>query len=291
MGNLSFFTSITLFNHQQLDGAFSRNLGGALDANNLSLMVIACLPLVVHRLIYATTGLKKLFYLAILTNSVLAVGTSYSRGGMLVFLLASFLVLLEFRQTYQARRLGFLLLALTIGFSAFVVMMPETFWQRQSSLTDWSDSSLQRRTAYLYVARDAFMQNPLFGTGPDTFYQIFADTNFARLDKSTGRPLGRYAHNTYVEVLVGTGVIGLTLFLFVIILALNKFSRMRNMYLLNNQPRLAHLLGGYRLMLINVMIYLVIFSEAQHKFMLLGLVLSQLAERYYQKPGQDDDHG
>lgn len=283
LGNLGFFFNLSLFSRTQTSGAFARNLGGAIDANNMSLMVIACLPLVVYRFIYAKSLWLKWLYLLVLANSVLAVGTTYSRGGFLIFMLAIVLMLVEFHRYLKVRHIGFALLGLSLGLTVFVTLMPSSFWERQSSLGDWQDSSLARRSSYLFVAADAFMARPVFGSGPDSFYHIFAQTHFARLSKEDGRRLGRYAHNTYIEILVGMGALGLLIFLIILAKAMLSFSRAKRHFVEAGLNEQACFIGSCRLFLLLVLIYLAIFSESHHKFMLLGLVMSQLAMQYWQQ--------
>jgi O-antigen ligase len=286
LGNLGFFFDISVFTGGQFNGTFSRNLGGAIDANNLSLMVIACIPLIVYRYFYSKVRGAKLFYALILANSVLAVGTSYSRGGMLIFLVACVLIMWEYRHFFSVTKIGFALLALIVGASVFVSVMPQSFWQRQLSLTSKEDTSLNRRAAYIGVAMNAFIQRPIFGSGPDSFYHLFALTPHARISKETGERLGRYAHNTYLEILVGTGLSGLFVFLVILGRALFTFSQVKKRYWDGGKIEQAHLIGSYRLFLFIVLLYLMIFSESHHKFMLLGLVLSQIAFRL----SNEDNH-
>ena len=181
--------------------------------------------------------------------------------------------------TNKVRNFGFVLAGLSLGVTLFVAVMPDSFWQRQFSLTSKEDTSLNRRAAYIGVAMKAFIERPVFGTGPDSFYHIFAQTPLARISELTGEPLGRYAHNTYLEILVGTGLSGLFIFLVILGKSLITFTQVTKRYRYAGQIEKAHLVSSYRLFLFLVLLYLVIFSESHHKFMLLGLVLSQISLR------------
>ncbi len=278
LGNLGFFFDIELFTREQSSGIFVRNLGGAIDANNLSLMVIACLPLVIHRYFYSKLNWSKFIYGCVIINSILAISTSYSRGGLIIFFISVIFILIEFRQHFKAKYFGFILAGISVGLTIFVTIMPDSFWERHTG--GWQDSSITRRTAYLSVAYDAFLQRPFLGSGPDSFYSIFSQTSLAKLDKKTGKPLGRYAHNTYIEILVGTGILGLLIFLIILIKSLLMLSKIKQEYEDAHQIDIAHYIGSCRLFLIIVLIYLLLFSESHHKFLLLGIVMSQLAYKY-----------
>jgi O-antigen ligase len=288
LGNLGFFLGFNLFTRDRTGGAgeFARSLGGAIDANNMSLMAIACIPLIMHRFFYSKLKWAKLIYGFVFINTAFTVGTSYSRGGLMIFLLACVLVTVEYRHLFKVRFIGFILLGCSLGVSSFVVMMPDSYWDRAKSLGQFQDSSLNRRAAYVSIAMDAFMQRPIFGTGPDSFYHIFALTPLARISKETGERMGRYAHNTYLEILVGMGITGLVIFLVILAKALYSLTWVRQRYKSDGDEVQASYINACRLFLFLVLLYLVIFSETHHKFMLVGLVMSQIAVRSYKEEQQ-----
>lgn len=280
LGSLIFFLDLGLFADAQQNPDFVRNLGASYDPNNMSLMSIATLPLIIYRFLYADRGWKKWLYIGIFASNTIAIGTTYSRGGFLIFFIAVILMLIEYRHYIRAKYLGFLLLSVTMVIIGFVSVMPASFWERQRSIVDFEDSSLVRRSAYLYVAKDAFIENPVLGSGPNSFYKIFAKTHYAKIDPDTGLYKGRYAHNTYIEILVGMGLVGLILFLIILIKSLRDFTRVKQHYKITDQVRKACFIGSCRLFLLNVLIYLLIFSDTHHKYILVGLVMSQLALKY-----------
>lgn len=280
LGNLDYLFGLSLFTEDHLGGNLTRNVGATIDPNNLSLMIIASMPIIVHGFLYAKRAISKLAYAALLINAVLGIGLTFSRGGFLVFVVISALIVFEFRHFFRVKYIGFILLGISISLTTFVVVMPDSFWQRQTSLTSWEDSSLVRRASYLEVASDAFLERPLFGHGLDSFYQIYAQTQYAKIDKESGKVLGRYAHNSYLEILVGTGIIGLITFLMLLFTALRAFTIAKQRYLKAGMIEEADFIAGLRLFLFATLFYLLIFSETHHKFMLVGLALSQLALRY-----------
>ncbi|WP_372768111.1 O-antigen ligase family protein [Pseudoalteromonas sp.] len=282
LGNIDYLFGLSLFTEDHMGGDLTRNVGATIDPNNLSLMIIASMPIIMHGFLYAKRPISKLAYAMLLANAVLGIGLTFSRGGFLVFVVVSALIAFEFRHFFKVKFIGFILLGISVSLSAFVIIMPDTFWQRQTSLTSWEDSSLVRRASYLEVASDAFLERPLFGHGLDSFYQIYAQTQYAKIDKETGKILGRYAHNSYLEILVGTGIIGLIAFLMLLFTALKAFTIAKQRYLMANMKEEADFIACLRLFLFATLFYLLIFSETHHKFMLVGLALSQLALRYSQ---------
>lgn len=280
LGNLGYVFNLAFFTDIQMGGELTRNVGGALDPNNLSLMLIATLPLILYRLRYASDKKTRLMYLVVIINHVVSIGLTFSRGGFLIFMLILVFLAFEYRQFFKARYLGFALLGVMFFATIFTLVMPDTFWARQSSFISWEDSSLIRRASYLIVASESFFDRPLIGYGPDSFYQLYAETKFARLDELTGIFKGRYAHNSYIEILIGTGVIGLSVFMIILLKTLRTFTVAKLNYLKNNMSEDAFFISSLRMFFLVTMIYLFIFSETQHKFLLLGIAMSQLALRF-----------
>jgi O-antigen ligase len=132
-----------------------------------------------------------------------------------------------------------------------------------------------RRAAYIDVALQSFKQHPVLGTGPLTFKDVWLNSIMAREFKIEERP----AHNTYLEVLVGSGLVGLIIFLLLLWRALANFSHARRIFRDMGDIEMASLVGAYRLSFISVLIYFFIKSGIDHKLFLLALPLSETALR------------
>lgn len=280
LGNLGLLFNLNFFTDTQMGGALTRNIGGALDPNNLSLMLIATLPLILHRIRYAANKKQRMLYLLVILNHVVSIGLTFSRGGFLIFLLILVFLAFEYRHFFKARYLGFVMLGGLLFTGLFTWVMPESFWQRQSSFISFEDSSLLRRASYLQVAADTFLDRPLWGYGPDSFFQLYSETPFARFDPTMGIYKGRYAHNSYIEILVGTGVVGLSVFLLIMFKSLRCFTMAKTRCLNKGLMEDAFLISSLRLYFISTLIYLLVFSETHHKFLLVGIAMSQLALRF-----------
>ena len=126
---------------------------------------------------------------------------------------------------------------------------------------------------------DAFKQNPFLGSGPGTFRDIFSISNYARLFEREGGTNRRFAHNTYLEVLVGTGFMGLLIFFLILWRALRNFHLARRYFQLFNNEEMVSMIRAYQLSFISLLIYLLMFSNTYHKYLLLSFALSQVALR------------
>lgn len=268
-----------------------RVIGGAPDPNNMSLMIIFSLPIAVYFLLTARLPLARLAYMLIIGADVAAVVATFSRGGALILGLSVLLMLWEFRHMISPRNLGLLMGLGGLAVATFLLLTPESYTQRVKSLRSTDDFSLRRRTSYLVVAHDLVTERPLLGSGPDTFAQNYAATEIGRSFKRKNFSGERSAHNTYVEVLVGTGVIGLVAFLIILIYALHSFTRAQRLFSVAGSERMALLTVAYRTSFLTLLMYLLLYSEINHKYLLVSLVISQVALRLAQtSPEEELDH-
>jgi O-antigen ligase len=162
-----------------------------------------------------------------------------------------------------------------------LLLTPASYWERQRTVTDTSDSSISRRIDYIVVARDAFLENPLLGAGPGTFMDFWGEAVVAgKVEKGTSRNYRRPAHNTYLEVLVGSGMLGLVFYMAVIFLALRAFFSAQRKFSLQGCEGDASLVGAFKISFFSILLYFLILSAFYHKFFWISLAFSQLALQY-----------
>jgi O-antigen ligase len=148
-------------------------------------------------------------------------------------------------------------------------------------VTDISDNSISRRIDYIVVAWDAFLENPLLGAGPGTFVDLWGEAVVAgKVEKGESRNYRRPAHNTYLEVLVGSGLLGLLPYLAVILLALKGFFNAQRKFALQGNGGAASLVGAFKLSFISILFYFLILSAFYHKFFWVSLAFSQLVQQF-----------
>jgi len=256
-----------------------RVLGAAPDPNNMSLMIIFSLPLAVYFLLTARRPLTRLALMGGIGLDIAAVIATFSRGGAIVLGIAILLMLWEFRSRISPKNLGLLMGLGGLVVAVFLLLTPESYTQRVKSIRTADDFSMRRRTSYLVVARDLVARRPFLGSGPDTFSSLYAQTETGRSFKRKAESGRRKAHNTYIEVLVGSGIIGLACFLALLIYALKSFSHAQGLFAANGKSDLALLTTAYRTSFLTLLVYLLLYSELNHKYLLVALVASQVALR------------
>lgn len=274
MSVLGYFGGIELFNQAGSERAY----GGTISSNNMALMCVFTFPIMVYWAVYADTARMRMVGLVLATLMVLGVISTVSRGGFLNLIVVSLLLAYQYKGNFKPRHLGLIVAIIGISFVVVVSVIPEDFFVRQASLITegTEDKSLDRRSSYVTVAVDAFQEKPVIGWGPDTFKKLWISSLETRWFNMVERP----AHNTYLEVIVGTGIIGLILFLFLLGRSYFNYRNAEKLLISHGMEKEARLVGSFKLGLISVCMYFFIKSGLEQKYFLMIIPLSEVAARY-----------
>ena len=272
---LGYFLGWSLFTQQHHAGTLVRSTGGAIDPNNLSLMILFTLPFAIHRAFYPGSPVGRILMFIIIPIMLLTLTSTFSRSGFLTLFICCVLLMYHYRKYLRPKILGLIILFGFCGFALTMFTVPTNFWDRQLSLLSWEDGSLKRRFSYLIVGRDAIARNPLLGSGPGTFKDVYGNSEISLQHSYRQADRARRAHNTFVEILVGTGISGFLLFMALSIRAVQNFRVAERVFRDRGDFELANLAASQRIGFLTLLIFLLTLSEPNHKFMLLSLVLSQ----------------
>lgn len=286
LGILGSVANIPLFVHPLSPPSFKRSIGGSLDPNNLSLMIIFTLPLLAHWFFSSKNISEKVFIAVVSLIDIIAIITTYSRGGAIILSLVLLLIFITHMKKLRPKHLGFLGLFIISALVAAAIMIPSGYWERQKSVTSaQEDKAIARRVSYLQVGWEIFKEHPITGAGPGTFKYLYESTDYARMFGAERDDLRRYAHNTYLEFLIGGGLLGLLLFLIIVLIAMKNFMMSRKNYISQGNQHMVSLINAYQISFVSLLIYLFIFSDMYHKYLLISLALSQVALNLSRVPG------
>ncbi len=160
-----------------------------------------------------TAGLMLLcLYLTVSLSPIIGLGL----GTMLALALA----IVKGRRHLTARTVIPFLIAGVLAAALFTVVslhLPKTQQQRILTVLGLKDPYGKERSLIRRVGIDIFREHPVLGTGYGTYrihsLERLAPGWYADLGKSTRRMLvPNYAHNEYIQVLAGTGVVGGAIF-------------------------------------------------------------------------------
>ncbi|MBF0568085.1 MAG: O-antigen ligase family protein [Nitrospirae bacterium] len=279
-GVVGYLFNVSFFAENIEAGQFKRSLGGSTDPNNYVLMIAFALPLLVTMFDKAKRPALKAFYLGLVVINVMGVIFSFSRGGAIITTLILFIMFFKYIKKMNVQLMFVQLFVVALAVVLIIGVLPKSYTDHfKNIINPQADASIGRRATYLTVGMDSFFKHPIIGTGLGTFRDIYSESDYARKFEKEGWTNRRYAHNTYLEYLVGTGIIGFVLFAAILWLTLRNYIAARRNFQINGDTESASYAGIYLFSFVILMIYLFIYSDPFHKYLLFAIGASQAAYR------------
>jgi O-antigen ligase len=258
---------------------FWRGQGGSHDPNLFSSIVVFTLPLLVHWFHTTTHGGSRAAIFVFGAICIAAIVVTFSRGGLLIFAVAAIMIFIEYMGKLRPRHLGFFALTATVALIGFVVLVPQSYWERQSTTFSKSDIktdySLSRRISYLVVGWEEFKERPILGAGPGTFAELYGATPYAQIYAEDETELKRVAHNTYLSTLVSTGLVGFLFFVGALVVAWRNYLRAEALFAKAGNDRMLSLTKAFKISFLTFLLTFVALSAENEKFFWLSLGISQ----------------
>jgi O-antigen ligase len=261
-------------------GIEARAVGATNDPNFFAAMVLSGLPFIVHYFFAHRSWLVKALMAFLFLHNSYAITITYSRAATLVYVVTLMILLAEQAWKLRPQRLGFVVIVVGIVVVLMATQLTDTtLWQRMKTLTTPQvDYSLMRRKSYIFVAWDSFKKHPIAGAGQSIFPMIYKNSNYAAVLGTEETGYARLAHNTYLEVLVGTGIIGTAFFLWALGMAF-KLLYQAQARLRKSRPEEAAYVRTAGYSFLSFMMSLIFLSAFYHKYIWLFLGLAVVADR------------
>lgn len=292
-----------------------RATGFSGDPNFFASMSLFVLPLIACQIRVSEKPAMRLFFIGAFFIALSAVVLSFSRSAARVLIMVLCLLAFEHFRNLKAKHLGFISITIAVSIVVAFLIIPKTYWERQQVM---SDSSIGRRITYTYVAWDILKEHPLLGVGPGAFKEVYARSQYAALfadelltdltitkkhrysakarqhisnliNKNYDQVYVRYAHNTYLEVVAGSGGIGLLIFLAILFATTKNFWKAKSIFKAKGDEQSASLTRAYLISQIALMVAFMFLSNLYHKFLWLPLALSQIALRFAEQKTEASD--
>jgi putative inorganic carbon (HCO3(-)) transporter len=242
------------------------------DPNEFAAAMVARLPLALYLLQAEKGHFRRLVLLGGIGVTAYGITLAGSRGGLLALGLALvFFILLQRRKIVWLIPTGFIVVVM-------LITMPVSLQQRvglmPSEKDDGSDSSAERRMTYQVFGWELFHEYPILGVGLDGFSEAYSHSEYRFLVVSGEQ---RLAHNMYLEIGIGTGLIGLTPF--VLLLAWSLWASWRLTRHRELDPFLANISGGLFAGLAGFLLACVFLSEQYEKSLWLLIAMVVIAQQ------------
>jgi len=222
IGVLTSLISLIMFNFQSAGRAY----GLLFNANALGSYLLFSLPLgFVLTFWYRNTKLRFLYFFGLLVI-ILGFLIAYSYTGWVSFLIPFLILISYFRRIiFTKRNLLILLLILFIGFISLTLFrytqshdLKEAILVYKTISSESFIFSFSQRLLFNQSAWEIFRDNPIFGSGYNTFQSIYARYAHTVFEQP------RYTHNYYLQTAAETGIFGfLALVIFIILLFKSSF--------------------------------------------------------------------
>jgi probable O-glycosylation ligase (exosortase A-associated) len=204
------------------------------DNNAIALAMDMVLPLMWYLRATSREAWVRNGLLAAIGLTVLAVVTTYSRGGLLglgVVLLAALL---------RSRHRFVLALTASVGAAALLSFLPGGWYDRMNTIANYQeDASVQGRIRQWHMAMNIARDRPILGGGFNVFKE---PTVYPRYNPDAPGILD--VHSIYFEMLGEHGIVGLSLFLALGIATLWQLGRIRRRVRQRKDLAWAHELAG-----------------------------------------------
>jgi O-antigen ligase len=266
------FNALGLF-----EGSDERAYGLA-DPNYTAALLVTLLPFVIAQLLRAKSLIARVLFLLQLALAYTAIGMTASRGGILGALLTTafavaWMPFTKGRGSHDgrssARALAWLtqrialISVLFLGIAAAAAVAPTIFWERLSTLEDWSkpDTVHGSRAPIWEYYMNRWRQSPVWGFGP------------GYVDPAVGLGREDLPHNTPLQVLVETGICGAMGFLLLNGVALWQALKARKQFSQCGERGLSLISGATAVALVGFHSTAFFLTSATHKelWLLLGL--------------------
>jgi putative inorganic carbon (HCO3(-)) transporter len=206
---------INLIENGRVQGA----VGGMFrNPNDLALNMVAVMPLAAALALRARTAFGKLSASGCAVAMMAAVVVSQSRSGSI-----GLVVMALFLGGYLLRRRPGVAFAAVLAIVLALPLMPVSYWNRISSITDESLDETGSREARHILLREsfaAFLQHPLTGVGAG---------QFKNYDPQGRQQAWRESHNVMLQVAAELGVFGLFTFMFLVVRGAMAGSQVRRL--------------------------------------------------------------
>ncbi len=254
-----------------------RSTGPIGDPNFFAQIMVVLVPISLERFLHEkNTGLR-LIALWSFAVSVLTVIFTYSRGGLLAMVVGVVILLLY----YPPKQLQIPIIIFSI--IVFITLLPPNYLDRVLTLTDLfkptgtlrvEERSLQGRLSENLAALEMIKANPLFGIGLNSYKYLFPVYS-----KRLGLALvatEREAHNLFLEIAAETGVVGFSMFIFVLFLCYQTMFRGRSLFVRAEMSDYAGMITGLIGGFTGYFVAAIFIHNAfpRYFYLLMGLALS-----------------
>lgn len=260
-------------------GGVSRS-AGASDYNPTTSAIMALTGASMALILALRIPSLRWFLLPTVATASVAIVLSFTRSAAIAYAVAVCWLLYKYRAD---RRLPLLLITLLVGLACATPFFPDQYWDRLLTLFDFdSDSTLWQRLSFNIVGLDLIWQNPILGVGPGNFQEHYMNPEYRWMPGRGYIP--RQLHNMYLQVFSETGILGISCFVGIIIVAIKSANRgINNGYNADSKAYAEAILFAYGIYLFAA----IVMPHEHHKYTWILPALAVISGRFAVTPNND----
>ena len=189
------------------------------DENDYALTINVFIPFAYFYFLKYDSIIKKLILITFLVSSVLAVVSSFSRGGWVGLIVVTIVCVSLSKKKIAAISL---ILFLTIP---LIMFAPVKYWDEIKTISNTSENTADARLTYWESAFYMYLDHPIIGVGAGNG-KVWLPKYFVG-SRDSNTQWGRAFHGTIPQVMAELGTIGLSLYLLIIFLLLRNMFKVR----------------------------------------------------------------
>ncbi len=245
--------------------------------------LILFIPLILAFLQYYKSPMAKLFFLVAFILHLLAVVFSFSRAGFLGLVTVIMLSLWRF---FFVKTKFPLILILLFVFTILIPFLPQEYWERIESISNFNDVSIKDRIDGILVGIQIILKYPFSGAGIGRWYLEYWPV--AIIMPNINAKFSSTAHNLLIEVGAETGIMGLAFFILFIWSVFKTFTRSRDIFIKKDMKLLAVISEALSVGLAGFLICTMFAAASQLKIFWLIMGLSIVLQYLSQKSDEAD---
>lgn len=206
-----------------------RSSGLVGDPNEFAVIILVLMPLSLLMFFRSKGSLKKAISLGLFAVLLIGFFGTFSRGGFLGFSVMLMFSMFKFnilnKRSNKVKVFAYIMILAIMGMAVFYPLS-ERYVARIETLGASPTSqdaarSVSGRYELYTTALNVFLDHPILGVGMRSFHAL--------------NPRGKVAHNTYLEVLSGMGLLGFIPFMTILLLSWRELKRIQNFWKLRGK--------------------------------------------------------
>lgn len=190
-----------------LDGFNNNEIIKGLNINAASQMMTICVMITFY---LAYVEAKRLYYIPMAFFFIMALFSGSRKALLMLGLVYVMIIVLNFGNKKYFRNLCIILALIIVVFIAVfeIPVLYDVIGYRMEDMIEHfilgvdTDTSLWQREMYIKKGWEYFMNSPIIGNGINNFGYLFRETGIR----------GSYAHNNFIELLSGLGIVGFMIY-------------------------------------------------------------------------------